>query len=215
MYRFDRTIVTLALISTWPCATAANPIATEVLRLRQVPHTTHVQITYASIDDGAPEPASASRDGTALAVDWSSTTGFTANTGSGLTQLAAWQACDCSVAAGQHEYAVTLDGSDQPGWTATMVVQENLGSPPDAGTSSTDLAPWDIPEPTEIQGLDCRARCEATTGPDTGPAADSSGGGTAGDDGGCAVSAAGGGPRWPALLVVVGLLLLGRRGGRG
>jgi hypothetical protein len=144
----------------------ANPVSLDVLRLRQVPQTMHVQVTLGADDSAAPEPLSVTRDGQPLSGDWSDATSFTANTGSGLRSTTATQFCDCDVAAGEHRYVVTFNSSfstDAEERSRSVTVRENLPHP-DAGLDSggTDMHPWDIPEPSEIQGLDCVAACASS-----------------------------------------------------
>ncbi len=144
----------------------ANPIATESLRLRQVPNSTHVQVTWAVMEgEGGIKPTvnEISRDGAVLTGSWHELDDFTANTGSGLTSQPATQFCDCDVAVGSHDYvikAVTYYDGRENTRTVTFVVEENLTQPHDAGVPGPDTNPWEIPEPTEIQGLDCLTECK-------------------------------------------------------
>lgn len=165
-----RTVLLLAgLTVAWAPAARANPIAAEVLRTAQVPTTHHVQITFA-VDGATPEqPSALTRDGSSLTLSWHlASDPYSANTGSGLVSTTAIQACDCDVPPGEHQYVATVKGS----WGAETVdlhsgvtVVENLQATPDAGVPGPDTMPWDIPEPTAIQGLDCVAVCTGT-GPD-------------------------------------------------
>ena len=105
------------------------------------------------------------RDADLLGVFWENMeTDYVANTGSGLTGLKATQACDCNVPTGKHDYKVVL-ASSPDGWMASVEVVDHLeeADPPaepaeDTGASA-DVFPWDIPEPAEIQGLDCTVEC--------------------------------------------------------
>ncbi len=226
----------LALI---PGAASANPIATEVLRIRQVPGTLHVQITYGYDADagGAPgEPSKTTRDGEGVALEWTEMDGrYTANTGSGLAGVDATQACDCDVVVGTHRYEVTV-GSDrvmmatvtvsQPG--ATYPMETDTYDQADAGDEDVEVYPWEIPEPTEIQGLDCAVACAgagaevaeelpvAEPEQDAGPTSqgDASDSGTAGtgvdvDDDSCAASP--GTTPWALLAALAALALLALR----
>jgi hypothetical protein len=190
--------------------TSANPISSDALRLRQVPTTRHVQITF-GVDTAVETlrtPLEARRDGALLKGGWTTAkAGFTANTGSGLMTLDATQICDCDVGAGTHEYTLTLErefqGKKQTYTrSAKITVEKNYNPALDAGTPKGDVQPWEIPEPSKIQGLDCKSACSGVA-PD-------SGGGTAGgqlnDRGGCSW----GGARQlgSSLGLLVGLFLL-------
>jgi MYXO-CTERM domain-containing protein len=212
----------------------ANPVAVEVLRLRQAPHTLHVQVTYA-VDSSFGKkdpvtPISVSRDGSPLSVTWSAPAQFTANTGSGLAATKGTQFCDCGVSVGSHTYKVRVKsamGGNELDMEGTVTLVQNLGDPVDAGVPHGDVLPWDIPEPSQLQGLDCQQVCSApaadggpvkkdSAGPvkdSAGPAKDSTGPAQDSsatikpkeDSGGCSV--AGHGPA-SALLLLLGLGLL-------
>jgi hypothetical protein len=210
----------------WSSSAGANPISMDVLRARQAPQTTHVQITYAVDSDTAPNtPSAITRDDQALSGSWTNTSSFTANTGSGLKELKAVQLCDCDVPLGERLYKVTVMpamGSQEMEFQATVTVVDNLGAPADAGVVG-DVHPWEIPEPNQIQGLDCSQECSgggddggtvspdaAVVTPDAGPTADSASPPPNPDDedeGGCSLS---GSTRGGALgLLILGLGLLG------
>lgn len=218
-------ITAAALVAPLPAQ--ANPIALEVVRARQVPNTHHVQLTY-GVDGQTPvTPVSTTRDGSSLTLTWQSSSSFTANTGSGLVSLAAVQTCDCDVPVGKHDYVVRVKsamGGSEMDYPTSVEVLQDLQVPKDAGVPGGDMMPWDIPEPGEIQGLDCRTACTAggdgpivkdaaPPTPDAGAAADS------GqpppkeeDDGGCSLGSAGGAPLLGLLLLAgIGLALLRRR----
>ena len=158
-----------------PTLAWANPMAGEVVKARQVPNTHLVQVTY-GVDDqftaGTPSVTAISRDGASLGLSWHGLGGFTANTGSGLVGLNATQACDCDVPVGQHEYVVRVKsamGGKEMDYKIKIEVLQDLQAPADAGVPGGDMLPWDIPEPGEIQGLDCRLACTgvASDGPMT------------------------------------------------
>jgi hypothetical protein len=141
-----------------------------------------------------------SRDGVALAPDWKPFEEYIVNLGSGLTAVPADQTCDCDVALGTHRYEVVLDDMARR-MSVDVVDGTDETASYDTEESTTDLErvmPWDIPEPQEVQGLDCIAVCE-----------DSGGSGTVFPiipiD--CAVTAPGGAARhaWPALILFLGL----------
>ncbi|MDY0004758.1 MAG: hypothetical protein RBU30_25905 [Polyangia bacterium] len=191
----------------------ANPITDRVLRVQQVPHTQHVQVSY-GVDTSVTtfaNPSSLSRDTTDLSATWTSYSGFTANTGSGLATLQAAQWCDCNAPIGAHTYtAVATGGSLQ----AELTVVANLEYPADAGVVSPDADPWDIPEPVDIQGLDCNASCGGTA-PDAGtPPPDAAVTPDAGvdpddkDDGGCSLAGGLGSSTLLGLWLGLSLLLL-------
>ena len=137
----------------------ANPITDKVFRAKQVPTTTHVQLTYATDLKAPTTPTSIDRDGSPLTGTWTSLASYTANTGSGLKPLQATQLCDCNVPLGAHTYKMKAEVEMQ----ATITVATTV-TPKDAGPHTTDFAPWDIPEPTQIQGLDCAKMCATTPG---------------------------------------------------
>ncbi len=167
-----------------PLPAFANPIATHVLRVRQVPSTLHVQVTFGADmvfgGDSFKAPAETTRDGQAIEPHWVGLTGgYTANTGSGLTDVSAVQFCDCSVSEGEHTYSVKPPPSDYELTASVTVAADFEGptstDPPDAhgdGSRDVEVLPWDIPEPTEIQGLDCVASCAGAAGEDAGGPAD-------------------------------------------
>jgi len=163
-------LVLLALAAALPASSAlANPIAVDVLRVRQVPSTRHVQLTFghdSSVGEAMPTPGVVKRDGVVIDVTWvDMDTGYTANTGSGLTSVDATQFCDCDVDPGAHTYSVAIDGQS---WdlSGSVTVTEAAFVPrqEDAGSTDddADVYPWEIPEPTAIQGLDCNVRCQGT-----------------------------------------------------
>lgn len=231
-------LCTLSLLITGDLM--ANPISTESLRIRQVPDSTHVQVTWAVMEnEGAVKPTvnEISRDGAVLTDSWHELAAFTANTGSGLTSEPATQYCDCDVSVGSHEYVVKAVGyfeGKEVTRTVTFMVMENQGSPKpqDAGVPAGDMSPWDIPEPTEIQGLDCLTECKVVAdaggvskdaaGPtpkDAGPATQKDANTEepevkkAEDDGGCSISGAQGGTGSILLLLALGLMIFRRRRG--
>jgi hypothetical protein len=213
----------LALSTAAPAA-GANPIATETLQARQIPHSKHVQLTYANLSE-ITAAAPLSRDGAALSPVWSPLSSYTFNAGSGLTSYGAVQYCDCNVAIGPHRYATqlsyTYDGkTDEYELNATVTVVEALDDPKDAGPVPSDAMPWEIPDPVEVQGLDCIATCAHPPAPDAGAGTRTGSGTSAGapahstqigdNDGGCSLAGrrAGAG----TLMLGLGLLIgLGRR----
>ena len=151
----------------------ANPMAVEVLRLRQLPNSRHVQVTFA-VDTSAgkmQQPSYVSRDGQKLTGAWKASP-FTTNTGSGLRGTSSQQFCDCNVGAGLHTYEIGVKTSYGAG-KMTGKITVGASTPPtklDAGAAG-DLAPWHIPDPTGVQGWDCRKTCSSTPQQDTGGSA--------------------------------------------
>jgi hypothetical protein len=192
-----------------PLSVQANPISMEVARGRQVPSSRHVQLTYA-VDGSTPTtPISATKDGASLSLSWALTSAsFTANTGSGLVSLSATQACDCDVAVGTRTYVVKVNsamGGTPQDLTIKVDVVQNLAATADAGVPAGDVMPWSIPEPGQIQGLDCMAACSGATNKDAGSGSPEK----EVDDEGCAM---GGRPASLSLLMLaLGLGLLLRR----
>ena len=155
----------VAALASLPVEGAANPIAVEVVRARQVPRSTHVQVTYA-VDRGfgpLTDPVAVKRDGQPLAATWvKNPSDFVTNTGSGLQKTLSTQLCDCAVAAGAHTYVVTITNRGGMGTTdlmAAVTVAPGYSGPPDAGVPRDGGFPWDIPDPPELQGLDCAKQC--------------------------------------------------------
>ncbi len=182
---------------------AANPVSLDAFRLRQVPGTQHVPVTYAVSTDaggGGTTINGLQKDGAPLAVSWTDVGSFRANTGSGLEPLNGWQTCDCDVELGQHSYAVEVQGGACFGGPcspdSSVNVVADLSPPNEADAGAVEL-PWNIPEPAALQGLDCVATCAGTGHPepmpDSGGAADAGGGADPGaaptvtddDDSGC------------------------------
>jgi len=198
----------LAVAFTAPVA-QANPILSDVLLVRQTPHTHHVQITlgHDGSDDGVAEPAELSRDGLTLDPTWTALDdGYQTNTGSGLRVVDAIQVCDCDLSVGEHTWTVRLPGYD---WSMAasleVVADQDDYQEVDPGP---DPDPWDIPDPADMQGLDCAAACD---GSDTDDPGDSTG---PDDDGlelvhnGCSAAPLG----LPAVVVVLlGPLVVRRR----
>lgn len=166
--RYAPVVISLGLV--FSAEALANPVAMEVLRTRQVPHSTHVQITYAVDGQKPAVPQQTTRDGSPVGGDWTPMTAdFTANTGSGLVSTQGIQLCDCSVPLGQHTYKVTVPNvynGNLAQMQSTVTVVADLGDPQDAGVAG-DVWPWDIPEPSQIQGLDCLAWCSGSTEADS------------------------------------------------
>jgi hypothetical protein len=167
MRRLALLAVAAATVST---PALANPVMAEMLRARQIPHTQHVQVTYAGLgfqpDSGSVGPLS--RDTASLGQSWLPfAAGVNLNGGSGVAKYAtALQICDCNVPIGSHKYTAKASHGtyDMP---VTVAVVDNLEEP-DAAVVKPDAMPWDIPDPVEIQGIDCAAWC--TSAADSGTA---------------------------------------------
>ena len=176
-------------ISGYSATIKANPVSCEVFRARQVPGSTHVQITFAETCGENLKILSLKRDSEIVKPDWQLQKGFVANTGSGLRTMNADQTCDCDVELGEHEfklaYKITADDGEvyQDDFTRTVDVQKledpaqqaaQADDSKDAGeTSEFDAGeemPWAEPEPEEVQGLDCVSACK-NGGPGTEAAA--------------------------------------------
>jgi hypothetical protein len=186
-----RRLAFLALAATAVSAPAlANPVLGEMLRARQIPHTRHVQVTYAgAFTPGVGAAGPLSRDNAPLGRSWMPfAAGVNLNGGSGVQKYAtALQVCDCNVPIGPHSYsALPNHGTYAMGVDVTVV--RNMGEP-DAAAVEPDAVPWNIPDPIEIQGIDCAAWCASSAGaaPTTQPAAHNAKSGT----GGCSIGARG------------------------
>ncbi len=172
MNRAFLTMLTGILITGFSLVGEANPIMCEVLQLRQTPLTEHVQVTFADDCSESFEILSVEKDGEPLSVEWTPFAGYTTNTGSGLRELNSEQACDCDVFLGEHEYIVhARRGGVNPDiadidFPYTIVVKraEDVPAPVpvDEDTDTYEYG-WDIPDPVEVQGLDCEARCGGET----------------------------------------------------
>lgn len=153
----------------------ANPMATHVLRLRQMHGSTHVQVSFA-VDTNYGftfvTPKTLTRDGAPVTASWGSKIGFTTNTGSGLASTSATQLCDCKVSPGEHTYKATYatQSGDRDLTGRVTVVAGGAPYYKDAGVKGPDLAPWEIPEPSKLQGVDCNKVCGPGPAPDQGPA---------------------------------------------
>lgn len=200
-------LVALALFAA--AAARANPVSIAVVRARQVPHTTHVQVTFAV--DGSISadyvPTALLRDGQPVPGTFQLAAGpFRTNTGSGVRDTRAKQVCDCAVTAGKHAYTLTYRVGQNPETLSTTVeVVQGLGDPPDAAGGPVDMLPWEIPDPVEIQGLDCKQACAAP------PPADMALQINPMKNNACSLGASHGFGGAGALVVLCAFLLLGRR----
>lgn len=191
----------------------ANPISVDAFRVRKMPNSFDVQVTYGSDGaggTGAITIKSLKRDGKEITPSWKAAT-YTANTGSGLRALAARQHCDCTVAKGMRKYELTVEGVYGGSKTITHTVTVNVSDAPtvkkDAGAKG-DLAPWSIPEPDKVQGADCTSICKGGTGKDGGSAASDGGPKMARETDGCSVA---GGAFGGSTLLLLALVALVRR----
>jgi hypothetical protein len=167
-------------MSIYPITAMGNPTWCEVFRVRQVPESRHAQMSFGqTCTNNNVEIISITKDGITLKPSWQSYSGFVANSGSGLKTMSASQTCDCDLALGPHEFRFTYKASwssgsvynntfkqvveiQEPASTVHQDAQSNGikdAAPLDSATK--DAMPWEIPEPEEIQGLDCIATCKA------------------------------------------------------
>ncbi|MBI5544065.1 MAG: hypothetical protein HY901_09270 [Deltaproteobacteria bacterium] len=184
MSRFSTWLIAVSFALAGTTGVHANPVAIEDIRLRQVPHTRDVQITYVRYDSTF-DLKGLTRDNQPIPAGWVSGT-YRTNMGSGVVSSQARQACDCSVPVGQHLWAVA-NGDDRIAANLTVVADLSDLTIPDAG-GSFDVLPWEQPDPVEFQGIDCAQVClarssdaslpppgldasAAAPGPDAGPAA--------------------------------------------
>lgn len=203
-----RRFVAVVLVLSASVLARANPISVSVLRARQVPHTAHVQVTF-GVDlmiSADYAPTVLKRDGQVVTNAFPMTAvSFRTNTGSGVRETRAKQFCDCAVPVGKHDYELTYNVGQMPETlSASVNVVANLGDPPDAG-GPFDMLPWEIPDPTEIQGVDCAKTCGAAPADMGSPPPGKIG---------CSIGSAGGagGAGVLALVVMLGLLRRRRRG---
>ena len=171
MSRLSMLVLASQIVMLGPSA-LANPVRSQVLRVREVPGG-HVQLTY-GVDRGSPkfaeEALEAPSHGTTFgtkSTPWKAlATAFNTNTGSGITGTSAFQMCDCNVPVGRRlEYGVTVP-SLYDGEPLTMTARLTTSGKYDAAAPRPSVpeaeeAPWLIPDPIEIQGLDCAAECQS------------------------------------------------------
>ena len=151
----------------------ANPIALEVVRAREVPGS-HVQLTY-GVDGKTPATPSNTTTFGSKSTPWKAPAGtYQTNTGSGVRGVNAIQMCDCGVPVGQKlGYQITV-ASAYDGRTVTLTASLTTSGKYDASIapsssvdggydagSPPDVLPWEIPDPVEVQGLDCTVECAA------------------------------------------------------
>jgi len=150
-------------------------MATSVVRFKQMPGSTHVQVTY-GVDakiDTLITPLDIMRDGQQLTSKWIPYAPFSTNTGSGLRDVDATQLCDCHLSVGMHTYTLKLRHKmfgkiTENTRTVKFHVVQPSAAPKDAGPASADLMPWSIPDPKGVQGLDCNKPCASVPPPKDG-----------------------------------------------
>jgi hypothetical protein len=148
---------------------SANPVSCDIFRARQVDGSQHVQITFGDQCDQEVSLTGLFRDEYEMATDWQGYDGFVANTGSGPSELTAKQMCDCDLSVGSHSYrlAVTYKSGNYMDFdfpieieiVAPQELADQEQDTEDAGPGDYDEDPWNEPEPTEIQGLNCIDAC--------------------------------------------------------
>jgi hypothetical protein len=150
----------------------ANPIMMEVARVREVPGP-HVQLTYAVDSGKTPQTPSLPGIFGNKSTPWK-TTPYRANTGSGVRSLSGIQMCDCNVPLGQslvYKFSVA-SAYDGKNVDYSLAVTATGTGRYDAGVETSPLdasvMPWDIPDPVELQGIDCTAECTSTQPLDAG-----------------------------------------------
>jgi hypothetical protein len=196
----------------------ANPIATEVLRAREV-EGAHVQLTY-GVDGKAPQiPAIPITFGIKSTTWKPLAISYSTNTGSGLKGVRAVQMCDCGVPLGQPlSYNVTV-ASTYDGKAVTLTSTLTLSGKVDAAVKDPPLfdgSAWHIPDPFEVQGLDCTVEC-LTSAPSATGGAMSTGGSTAAttelknNDGACSMVQGSHPAVLAVLLLGTGLAFIARR----
>jgi MYXO-CTERM domain-containing protein len=165
----------------------ANPYAREVLRAREVAGPngpSNVQLTY-GVDGGHPQtPTDVVTFGNKSTPWKAPATSYNTNTGSGLRWVDPIQMCDCGVAIGQSlEYKITVESAYSAGKSLTLTARLTTSGNHETGTapsssidasydagSAPDVLPWEIPDPVEIQGIDCTVECTAVGPQGTGGA---------------------------------------------
>ena len=197
----------LAPPSVW-----ANPISVDAFRVRQMDKSLDVQVTY-GVDSGSGASTvkivSLTRDDKAITPTSWLAASYKANTGSGVRSLSASQHCDCSVSKGKHTYELKVQGVMGSGKTTsykvTVDVQDGGPAAKDAGSAKGgDMAPWEIPEPSDVQGANCTIVCKANAGNDGGAA--DGGAKVEQETDGCAVAGGAGAGAGILVLLLIGLL---------
>ena len=165
-------LVCIAALALAAGTAQANPYSLQVLRTRALPGP-HVQITYGV--DASYVPMGSSVETPTLAAAFGTkqtpwvTTGYITNTGSGLVGLQAIQCCDCFVPKGAPlTYQATVKNV-YPGatiGTVTLISTITVSDSFDAATP-VDSGPigdgGGIPDPVQVQGVDCTSVCLAFT----------------------------------------------------
>lgn len=160
----------LAAALLWPGVAPANPVVDMIVRVRQVPSTRHVQITWAQAQKkpGLVTPTQVARDGEPLYLKFvPMEADYQGNPGSGIWSLLATQTCDCDVELGPHIWTLAAPSQDWKGKASLEVVADMPEPPVDAGggeagaDASASTSPWNIPEPAQMQGIDCAQACAA------------------------------------------------------
>jgi hypothetical protein len=153
----------------------ANPYAREVARAREVAGS-HVQLTY-GVDGKAPAtPSDVVTFGTKHTAWKLPGASYSTNTGSGVKSVSAIQMCDCNVPVGQSlSYKIMVESAyDAKVVTLTTTLTTSGkydAAPPDQASTdggSPDVMPWNIPDPVEVQGLDCAEECSSVVPQGTG-----------------------------------------------
>lgn len=159
-----RAIVILVGTPLLAGAAWANPYANEVLRVRRVPGP-HVQLTYGKTSSfypmkDTPVPTQATSHGTGKTAWTIETISFRTNTGSGVVIVPSLQMCDCNVPTdAELSYAITVPNVQAEGQFKTLGATTAGRPAPSSTMPDGGLYPWDIPDPTEVQGLDCGVAC--------------------------------------------------------
>ena len=176
----------------------ANPIMMEVALIREVPGP-HVQLTYAVDNGKGPQTPSNPAIFGSKSTPWKAAS-YRTNTGSGLRTLSGIQMCDCNVPLGQplvYKFAVasaydgkSIDYSLAVTPTGTGKYDASVVDATPSVDGEAGVMPWDIPDPVEIQGIDCAAECTATQPLDGGASPlDAQGTGTGGAGGAMVIDA--------------------------
>ena len=167
-----RTLLFVAGTTLLASTAMANPYATEVLRARLVTGP-HVQLTYGKSSSYFPmkDPSTPTQVNTygATKTAWrSEPTYFNTKTGSGVVSLRSLQMCDCNVPDGQVlSYTISVPSLQTEGQTTKLSATTAGRAAPSMRLPDGGLYPWDIPDPTDLQGLDCSKACaEAQPGVD-------------------------------------------------
>jgi MYXO-CTERM domain-containing protein len=164
MNRMAGLLLGWAFLCLGPSTALANPYWMQMSYGLQVPETMHVQISVMFDSRWTLDLPTAALCGDRVIPFESVLFDFQENTGSGLAEVKALQACDCNLLPGEYNYEFGyLEGVDT--WDEVWPIAVTVVSPPpppelaQTTPEGDEVMPWDIPSPPWPKGLDCVAWC--------------------------------------------------------